>query len=97
MTVTDDRSRQILTRHGLALEWATLGWNAAGIIVARAVYLSSDALPVTVSDSGSLWGWVVVPPSPGTARRRASHEQRAYGGQQVQQGDRRGERGQPGA
>ena len=40
---------------------------------------------------------VVLPPSPGSAPRRASHEQRTHGRQQMQQSDRRGERGQPGA
>src|ERR1700758_316447 len=33
VTVTDERTRQILIRRGFALEWATLGWNVAGIIV----------------------------------------------------------------
>ena len=33
MTIPDARARRGLTRRGFALEWATLGWNAAGIIV----------------------------------------------------------------
>ena len=33
MTVTDEATRRQLTRCGFALEWATLGWNVAGIIV----------------------------------------------------------------
>ncbi|HEX6525607.1 MAG TPA: cation transporter [Streptosporangiaceae bacterium] len=33
MTALDDRTRQALIRRGFALEWATLGWNVAGIIV----------------------------------------------------------------
>jgi divalent metal cation (Fe/Co/Zn/Cd) transporter len=33
VTATDEQSRQQLTRRGFALEWATLGWNVAGIIV----------------------------------------------------------------
>jgi divalent metal cation (Fe/Co/Zn/Cd) transporter len=33
VTVLDDRTRGALVRRGFALEWATLGWNAAGIIV----------------------------------------------------------------
>jgi divalent metal cation (Fe/Co/Zn/Cd) transporter len=33
MTVLDDRTRQALVRRGFALEWATLGWNVAGIAV----------------------------------------------------------------
>ncbi len=33
MTIPDELSRRVLTRRGFALEWATLGWNVAGIIV----------------------------------------------------------------
>lgn len=33
MTVPDERARQALIRRGFALEWVTLGWNVAGIIV----------------------------------------------------------------
>ena len=33
MTVVDERTRGALVRRGFALEWATLGWNVAGIIV----------------------------------------------------------------
>jgi divalent metal cation (Fe/Co/Zn/Cd) transporter len=33
MTVTEEPARQALIRRGFALEWATLGWNAAGIVV----------------------------------------------------------------
>jgi divalent metal cation (Fe/Co/Zn/Cd) transporter len=33
VTVLDERTRRALTRRGFALEWATLGWNVAGIIV----------------------------------------------------------------
>lgn len=33
VTTLDDRTRQTLVRRGFALEWATLGWNLAGIIV----------------------------------------------------------------
>ena len=33
MTVTDEGDRQVLLRRGFALEWITLGWNVAGIIV----------------------------------------------------------------
>jgi divalent metal cation (Fe/Co/Zn/Cd) transporter len=31
--VLDERERRSLVRRGFALEWATLGWNAVGIIV----------------------------------------------------------------
>ena len=33
MTASADARRQVLVRRGFALEWVTLGWNAAGIIV----------------------------------------------------------------
>jgi divalent metal cation (Fe/Co/Zn/Cd) transporter len=33
VTALDDRTRQALVRRGFALEWATLGWNVAGIII----------------------------------------------------------------
>jgi divalent metal cation (Fe/Co/Zn/Cd) transporter len=33
VTVLDERTRRALVRRGFALEWATLGWNVAGIIV----------------------------------------------------------------
>jgi divalent metal cation (Fe/Co/Zn/Cd) transporter len=33
VTVLDDRTRRALVRRGFALEWATLGWNALGIVV----------------------------------------------------------------
>jgi divalent metal cation (Fe/Co/Zn/Cd) transporter len=33
VTASDDRKRHVLVRRGLALEWSTLGWNVAGIIV----------------------------------------------------------------
>ena len=33
MTIPDERARRGLIRRGFALEWVTLGWNAAGIIV----------------------------------------------------------------
>ena len=33
VTGVDERTRRALVRRGFALEWATLGWNVAGIIV----------------------------------------------------------------
>ena len=33
MTITDEGDRRVLLRRGFALEWVTLGWNVAGIIV----------------------------------------------------------------
>jgi divalent metal cation (Fe/Co/Zn/Cd) transporter len=47
----DDRSRRVLVRRGFALEWATLGWNVAGIailavaaVAARSVALAGFGL-----------------------------------------------------
>ena len=33
MTTTDEGDRRVLLRRGFALEWVTLGWNVAGIVV----------------------------------------------------------------
>jgi divalent metal cation (Fe/Co/Zn/Cd) transporter len=33
VTVTDERARRQLTRRGFTLEWVTLGWNVAGVII----------------------------------------------------------------
>src|ERR1700675_135016 len=33
MTILDDSARKTLLRQGFALEYATLGWNVAGIVV----------------------------------------------------------------
>jgi divalent metal cation (Fe/Co/Zn/Cd) transporter len=33
VAVIDEQERQSLVRRGFALEWATLGWNVAGIVV----------------------------------------------------------------
>jgi divalent metal cation (Fe/Co/Zn/Cd) transporter len=33
VTITDEGDRRVLLRRGFALEWVTLGWNVAGIIV----------------------------------------------------------------
>ena len=33
VTIMDEGARQVLLRRGFALEWVTLGWNVAGIIV----------------------------------------------------------------
>jgi divalent metal cation (Fe/Co/Zn/Cd) transporter len=33
VTVTDERARRQLTRRGFTLEWITLGWNVAGVII----------------------------------------------------------------
>jgi divalent metal cation (Fe/Co/Zn/Cd) transporter len=33
VTITDEGDRRVLLRRGFALEWVTLGWNVAGIVV----------------------------------------------------------------
>jgi hypothetical protein len=33
VTVVDERTRRALVKRGYALEWATLGWNVAGVVV----------------------------------------------------------------
>jgi divalent metal cation (Fe/Co/Zn/Cd) transporter len=33
VTATDERARRQLTRRGFTLEWVTLGWNVAGVII----------------------------------------------------------------
>ena len=33
MTIIDEGARRVLLRRGFALEWVTLGWNVAGIVV----------------------------------------------------------------
>ena len=44
MTETDQRARQRLTRHGFALEWATLGWNVAGVIILAATAVTARSV-----------------------------------------------------
>jgi divalent metal cation (Fe/Co/Zn/Cd) transporter len=65
VTALDDATRQVLIRRGFALEWATLGWNVAGIIVlavaaitARSVALAGfglDSLIETVASTVVIW------------------------------------------
>jgi divalent metal cation (Fe/Co/Zn/Cd) transporter len=65
VTALDDRIRQVLIRRGFALEWATLGWNVAGIIVlafaavtARSVALAGFGLDSLIEIGAStvvLW------------------------------------------
>jgi len=60
VTITDESGRQVLLRRGFALEWATLGWNVAGIIVlaiavaaARSVALAGFGLDSLVEIGAS--------------------------------------------
>jgi divalent metal cation (Fe/Co/Zn/Cd) transporter len=44
VTALDDQARQALVRRGFALEWATLGWNVAGIAVLAAAALTARSV-----------------------------------------------------
>jgi divalent metal cation (Fe/Co/Zn/Cd) transporter len=44
VTVADDQVRKALLRRGFALEYATLAWNAAGIVVLAAVAISARSV-----------------------------------------------------
>ncbi len=44
MTETDQRARQRLTRRGFALEWATLGWNVAGVFILAATAVTARSV-----------------------------------------------------
>ncbi len=65
MTVLDHRARKALLHRGLALEYATLGWNVAGIVVlaiaaisARSVALAGcglDSLIEIGASTGVIW------------------------------------------
>jgi divalent metal cation (Fe/Co/Zn/Cd) transporter len=63
VTVPDERARQALIRRGFALEWVTLGWNVAGIVVlasaavaARSVALAGFGLDSLIE----IGAWTVV-------------------------------------
>jgi divalent metal cation (Fe/Co/Zn/Cd) transporter len=44
VTVVDERTRRALVRRGFALEWATLGWNVAGIVVLSVAAISARSV-----------------------------------------------------
>ena len=74
MAVLDEQERRSLVRRGFALEWATLGWNAAGIIVlaiaavaARSVALAGFGLDSLIEIGAST---VVIWELSGTGARR---------------------------
>jgi divalent metal cation (Fe/Co/Zn/Cd) transporter len=69
VTALDDLTRRALIRRGIALEWCTLGWNVAGIVVlafaaitARSVALGGFGLDSLIEIGAStvvlweLWG-----------------------------------------
>jgi divalent metal cation (Fe/Co/Zn/Cd) transporter len=83
VTALDDRARQALVRRGFALEWATLGWNAAGIIVlafaaitARSVALAGFGLDSLIEIGAST---VVIWELSGTGAERQRRGLRLIG------------------
>ena len=83
MTALDDRSRQVLVRRGFALEWATLGWNVAGIailavaaVTARSVALAGFGLDSLIEIGAST---VVIWELSGTGAERQRRGLRLIG------------------
>jgi hypothetical protein len=79
----DERERRSLVRRGLALEWATLGWNAAGIVVlafaaitARSVALAGFGLDSLIEIGAST---VVIWELSGTGAERQRRGLRLIG------------------
>ena len=74
MTIVDGAARLALVRRGFALEWATLGWNMAGIIIlaiaavaARSVALAGFGLDSLIEIGASA---VVIWELSGTGAQR---------------------------
>ena len=83
MTLTDDRARARLVRRGLALEYVTLGWNVAGIVIlavtavaARSVALAGFGLDSLIEIGASV---VVVWELSGTGEDRQRRGLRLIG------------------
>jgi hypothetical protein len=83
VTPPDDLTRRVLVRRGLALEWSTLGWNVAGIVVlafaavtARSVALAGFGLDSLIEIGASL---VVVWELSGTGADRQRRGLRLIG------------------
>ncbi len=83
MTAPDDRTRLALVRRGFALEWATLGWNVAGIVVlavaaitARSVALAGFGLDSLIEIGASI---VVIWELSGTGADRQQRGLRLIG------------------
>jgi divalent metal cation (Fe/Co/Zn/Cd) transporter len=83
VSVSDARARRALIRRGFTLEWATLGWNAAGIIVlafaavtARSVALAGFGLDSLIEIGAST---VVVWELSGTGAERQRRGLRLIG------------------
>ena len=84
MTAADDQLRKALLRRGLALEYATLAWNVAGIVVlaiaavsARSVALAGFALDSLIEIGAST---VVIWELSGTGADRQRRGLRLIGG-----------------
>jgi divalent metal cation (Fe/Co/Zn/Cd) transporter len=83
VTVADDSVRKALLRRGFALEYATLSWNVAGIVVlaiaalsARSVALAGFGLDSLIEIGAST---VVIWELSGTGQRRERHALRLIG------------------
>ena len=83
VTIMDDGARQALLRRGFALEWVTLGWNVAGIIVlaiaaaaARSVALAGFGLDSLIEIGAST---VVIWELSGSGEERQRRGLRAIG------------------
>jgi lysylphosphatidylglycerol synthetase-like protein (DUF2156 family) len=83
MAMADDRVRKILLRRGFALEYATLAWNVAGIVVlaiaaitARSVALAGFALDSLIEIGASI---VVIWELSGTGEERQRRGLRLIG------------------
>ena len=83
MTVVDDQARKALLRRGFALEYVTLGWNVAGIVVlaiaaisARSVALAGFGLDSLIEIGAST---VVIWELSGTGQRRQRRALRLIG------------------
>jgi divalent metal cation (Fe/Co/Zn/Cd) transporter len=79
----DDAARHVLLRRGFALEWATLGWNMAGIVVlaiaaimARSVALAGFGLDSLIEIGASI---VVIWELSGTGAARQERALRLIG------------------
>jgi len=83
VAVADDRARQVLLRRGFALEFVTLAWNVAGIVVlaiaaatARSVALAGFGLDSLIEIGAST---VVIWELSGTGERRQRRALRFIG------------------
>lgn len=83
MTITDDAGRRALLRRGFALEYVTLGWNVAGIVVlgiaavtARSVALAGFGLDSLIEIGASV---VVIWELSGTGELRQRRALRLIG------------------